>query len=190
MQYLVSFALLVAFVAWMVGVYNNLCHLRGAVCNCWGQWRKATHHRNECLNDFTTAFARFLPQGDPLPESLRRMVADSERSLALLAHEPRWGSQHGFVGGAESLLRQAVARSVQTVEDSPAMRAHEHLQRLCSGVAVSLYQQDQQASLFNRAAFEYNAALARPSARLLAPVFGFCSADPLSPSEKADTHSS
>ena len=70
------------------------------------------------------------------------------------------------------------------------MRAHEHLQRLCSGVAVSLYQQDQQASLFNRAAFEYNAALARPSARLLAPVFGFCSADPLSSSEKADTHSS
>lgn len=183
MQYLVSFALLVAFVAWMVGVYNNLCHLRDAVCNCWGQWRKATQHRNVCLNDFAAAFALFMPQGDPLPDSLRRMVADSERSLALLSREPRWGALHGFVGGAEHLLRLAVARSVQTVEDSPAMRAHEHLQRLCSGVAVSLYQQEQVTNLFNRAVIEYNAALAQPSARLLAPVFGFSRADPLSYSE-------
>lgn len=184
MQYLVSFALLVAVVAWMVGVYNNLCHLRMTVCNCWGQWRKATQHRNECLSDFTNAFSLFMPQGDPLPDSLRRLVADSERSLALLSREPRWCSLHGFTGGAEQLLRQAVARSVQAVEASPAMRAHEHLQQLCSGVAVSLYQQDQVANLFNRAAREYNAALASPSARLLAPLFGFVCADPLSLPDK------
>lgn len=181
MQYLISFALMVAFAAWLVGVYNNLCLLRSAVCNCWGQWRKATHHRNECLIDFAAAFASFVPQDNPLPESLRRMAAESERSLALLSREPRWSSCHGFLSGAESLLRQTVERSVQAVEDSPAMRAHEHLQRLCSGVAVSLYQQDQVATLFNRAALEYNAALARPSARLLAPIFGFNGADPLLP---------
>ena len=66
MQYLVSFALLVAVAAWMVRIYNNLDHLRGVVCSCWGQWRKATHHRNECLTDFAVVFALFLPQGDPL----------------------------------------------------------------------------------------------------------------------------
>lgn len=178
MQYLVSFALLVAVVAWMVGIYNNLCHLRGVVCSCWCQWRKATHRRNECLRDFTAALASFVPQDDPLPHFLRRLVADSEHSLSL-AHEPRWSTLHGFVGGAEQLVRQAVERSVQVVEDSPAMRAHEHLQRLCSSMAVSIYQQDQVAELFNRAAREYNSALGRPSARLLAPLFGFAAADPL-----------
>lgn len=187
MQYLVSFALLVAFVAWMVGVYNNLFHLRGSVCSSWGQWRKATHHRNECLNDFAVVFALFVPADNPLPAALRRMAADSERSLALCL-EPRWSTLHGFVGGAEARLRQAVARSVQTVEDSPEMRAHEHLQQLCSGVAVSLYQQNQIAALFNRAAREYNSALETPSARLLAPLFGFAGADPLTLPDTQSTH--
>lgn len=178
MQYLVSFALLVAVAAWMVRIYNNLDHLRGVVCSCWGQWRKATHHRNECLTDFAVVFALFLPQGDPLPRNLRRLAADSERTLAL-TREPRWSRLHGFVGGAESLLRQAVERSVQAVEDSPVMREHEHLQRLCSSMSVSLFQQEQMTELFNRAAKDYNAALVTPSARFLAPLFGFAAADPL-----------
>lgn len=178
MAYLVSFALLVALLAWMVGVYNNLEHLRGVVCNCWGQWRVATHRRNECLNDFVAAFASFMPRGDALPRDLRRMVEDSERSLAL-ALEPRWSGRYGMLGRAELILRRAVARSVQVVEDTPGMRDHEHLRRLCSSMSVSLYQQDQVAALFNHAALEYNAALASPSARLLAPIFGFDRADAL-----------
>ena len=178
MAYLVSFALLVALLAWMVGVYNNLEHLRGVVCNCWGQWRRATHRRNECLCDFVVAFAAFMPQGDSLPRDLRRMVEDSERSLAL-AVEPRWSGGNGMPCGAELLLRRAVARSVQVVEETPVMREHEHMQRLCSSMSVSLYQQDQVAALFNHAALEYNAALASPSARLLGPVFGFTRADSL-----------
>ncbi len=176
MQYLVSFALLVAVCAWMVGVYNHLLHLRSAVCNCWSQWLKAAHQRNECLNDFTAAFVLFMPQGDPLPRSLRRLRDDSERSLSI-APEPRWSEQHGFVNGAELLLRQTVARSLQEVEESSVMRSHEHLQRLCSRLNVSLYQQDQFAALFNHAVSEYNEALKTPSARLLAPLFGFMMAD-------------
>ncbi len=183
MAYLVSFALLVALAAWTVGVYNNLEHLRRVVCNCWGQWRKATHHRNECLADFAAVFALFLPRDDKLARHLRRLVEDSERSLAL-SLEPRWSSTHGFVGGAEEVLRLAVARSVQRVEDSPIMREHEHLQRLCSNMSVSLYQQEQVAALFNHAAGEYNAALGAPSARLLAPIFGFCQADTLESAPK------
>lgn len=183
MQYLVSFALLVAFVAWMAGVYHQLEHLRAAVCQYWGQWCRATHHRNECLADFAETFALFLPQEDPRPAYLRRLAADSDRSLALV-RTPRWGPLHGFMGSAEQVLRSAVAQSVQVVENSPVMRGNEPLQRLCSSVSVSLYQQDQLASLFNSAAVEYNAALAAPAARLLAPLFGFEAADPLDMNKK------
>ena len=87
MAYLVSFALLVALGAWIVGVYHNLEHLRGVVCSCWGPWRRATHRRNECLNDYVAAFAVFMPVNSTLPHDLRRMVEASESSLAL-ALEP------------------------------------------------------------------------------------------------------
>lgn len=189
MQYLVAFALLVALGAWIVGVYNHLVHLRGSVCSSWGQWLQATHRRNNCLRDFAAAFSTFLPQNDPMPLHLKRMVEDSEHAIAL-AMEPRWGKVPGFMGGAEQVLRQAVASSVRTVEDSPEMRAHESLQRLCSGVSSALYQQDQLESVFNHAAREYNAALMTPSARLLSPVFGFAKADPLDVRRQQNARSS
>lgn len=178
MAYLVSFALLVALGSWIVGVYNNLEHLRGVVCNCWGQWRRATHRRNECLNDYVAAFAVFMPVNSTLPHDLRRMVEASESSLAL-AVEPRWSGGAGVPGGGEWLLRRAVAQSLQVVEETPVMRGHEHLQRLCSSISVCLYQQDQVAASFNHAARAYNEALASPSARLLAPLLGFARADAL-----------
>ena len=172
MQYLISFALLVALLAWMVGVYNNLEHLRKAVCECWAHWRQLTHQRNVCLNDFARRLAPFMPAGDPLPQSLLRLSADSERSLSLV-EMPQWGSHHGFLGGAEHLLRMAVAQSVHVVEASPVMRSDVQLLQLSRSVSSALYQQEQVMELFNSSAREYNAALRNVSARLLASMCGF-----------------
>ena len=171
MQYVVSFALLVALAAWMVGVYNNLHHLRGVVCSCWSQWRTVTHRRNEELKRFA---ASLVSLESSLSGNLLRLVADSERSL-MLAEGPRWGARHGFLGGAERLLRMAAAQALRVVEG----QADSAMQQLCQSVSVSLYQQDQVAELFNHAAREYNAALRLPSARFLAPVFGFSAVDAL-----------
>lgn len=172
MQYLISFALLVALLAWMVGVYSNLEHLRKSVCACWAHWRQLTHQRNVCLNDFARCLTPFMPAGDPLPQSLLRLSADSERSLSLV-EMPQWGAHHGFLGGAEHLLRMAVAQSVHVVESSPVMRSDVQLLHLSRSVSSALYQQEQVMELFNSSAREYNAALRNVSARLLASVFGF-----------------
>ena len=188
MQYLISFALLVALLAWMVGVYNNLEHLRKGVCECWAQWRQHTHRRNVCLNDFARSLAPFMPAGDPLPQSLLRLSADSERSLSLV-ESPQWGAHHGFLGGAEHLLRMAVAQSVHVVEASPAMRSDAHLLQLSRSVSSALYQQEQLMELFNRSAREYNAALRHVSARVLASVFGFSAVNMLEMSSRQNTRS-
>ena len=178
MQYIVSLALLVALAAWMVGVYNNLNHLREAVCRCWSQWRVVTQRRNMELKDFASSLSSYVPQESSLPGNLLRLVADSERSL-LLSDRPRWCSRHGFLGGAERLLRMTVTQAVQAVE----MQSDSHLQQLCHSVSASLYQQDQVTELFNHAAREYNAALMLPSARILAPVLGFSAVDSLDDAE-------
>lgn len=178
MQYLVSFALLVALAAWIVGVYNNLVHLHGVVCNCWRLWCKAVHLRNQSLEEFASVFVYFVSKDDPLPGKLHRFAADSERSLALGAESGGKISQ-GFACGAELLLRQAVTKSVHMVEESAVMRSHEHLLRVSSKLSAALYQQDQMAENYNRAAVEYNAALRGVSARLLAPLFGFAKVLPL-----------
>ncbi len=180
MQYLISFALLVALAAWMVGVYNNLDHLRCAVCRGWSHWREATHRRNVCLNDFAHGIAGEMPEVDSLSRVLLRLAADSERTLSL-AVSPRWGDRSGFLGGAEQQLRLSVNQAVRMIEGNPDGEEDAHLQQLCSNLSVTLYQQDQMADLYNRAAREYNDALHAPSARFLAPVFGFLKVNSLEP---------
>lgn len=189
MQYLISFALLVALLAWVVGVYNHLVHLRSAVCKGWLHWRKTARRRNACLRDFVRVFAPAVPVNDPLPRSLLRLAADSEHSLTL-ADTPRWGRSHAFLGGAEHLLRMAIIQSLRMAETSSAGLADAQLATLCSRLSASLGQQDEAAELFNRAVREYNTALAVPSARLLAPVFGFAAAESLEPPQMQHARSS
>lgn len=178
MQYLVSFALLVALAAWMAGVYNHLYHLRRAVCANWLQWCRSTHLRNVSLEDFVSSLAGFLSQHDDVSERLKSMVTSSEYEISV-ALEPHWGKARGSMIPGERLLRRTAAEALSAVEESPATRGQVHLQQLCSRVSSALYQQDQYATLFDRAVREYNEALSTPSACILAPVFGFVAANPL-----------
>jgi hypothetical protein len=57
-------------------------------------------------------------------------------------------------------------------------------------MSASLSQQEQVTELFNLAARDYNAALASPSARLLAPLFGFAGVEALAFSATQNARSS
>lgn len=178
MAYLISLALLVAVLGWVVTVYKHLQHLRSAVLGNWHHWVHATHRRNDCLADVAEVFSSLLPQDELLPQHLRRLVGDSERALKLLA-EPGWGVDSDFFPADEWQVQQAVQRALFEVEITPRLRNHERLQRLSSQMTVALYQQEQYARIFNLSAKEYNAALNHPSGRLVAPIFGFLHAQNL-----------
>lgn len=179
MEIVVSMGLLVAFLGWMVSVYNRLHHLRSEVQGAWQQWVQATHHRNERLTDFAEVFALVMPEHDSALHRLRRLTDDSEQILRSL-REPRWGTPEAdSLPGVEWRVQRAVHESVAEVESEPAALHHEQLQQLCGLMSVALYQQDHRTRLFNRAAREYNAALVSPGGRMLSSVFGFLPAGAL-----------
>lgn len=185
MEILVSIGLLVAVLAWVVSVYNRLFHLRNEVRGAWKQWILAARNRNEQLDDFANAFAGALPQDNSASCRILRLGAVSQQLLRGL-EELRWGPQgEALIPQSEWILQRVLHESVDSVENSPQLQAHFQLQQLCGLMSMALYQQEHRARLFNRAAMEYNAALASPGGRALASVFGFLPAGCLETTDDA-----
>lgn len=178
MEYLVSLTLLVAVGAWLAAAYARLRHLHSRVQTAWGQWIRATRNRNERLGDFLTVFSGFLPRGAMLPRDMRRWAEDSQRALSSVSSAPLPGSLE-LLEKAERHLRQMVGDSVHELERMQVTQDHEQLLHLCSEVSVSLFQQDQVARHYNQHAADYNHALAAPSGRVVAGLFGFSPVEPV-----------
>lgn len=172
MVYIISLTLLVALAAWVVASYLRLFHLYERVQGAWLQWHRATQHRNECLQDFVSLFAAYLPEGDMLPRDLRRWTEDSGRALKATPTAPREGNL-GCITTAERYLRRAVSYSVHTLETTQHMRQDAQLLSLCTAMSDSLYRQDEQMMSYKRSASEYNHALHAPGAGIVAGLFGF-----------------
>lgn len=183
MELLVSFTLLVAVGAWLAAAYARLHHLHSRVQSAWAQWSRATCRKNECLGDFLSVFAGYLPQGDMLPRQMRRWTEDSQRALLAAPTAPPPGGL-ASLEKAERSLRRMLGDSVQTLENSAPMREDEHLLQLCSAISVSLFQQEEIARHYNRHAADYNHALSAPTGRLVGGLFGFNPATELPPSAK------
>jgi len=168
----VAFSLLVAVGAWVVSSYLRLIHLYEQVQGSWRQWTHATQRRNECLRDFLSEYAAYVPPGDELTADMRRWELDSGRSLKAFPLAPLAGNFNSITT-AERHLRRAVSYSVHTLETTSHLSENERLVSLCSAMSVSLYQQDEQMLLYKRSAAAYNTALDSPGARIIAGVFGF-----------------
>lgn len=172
MNYIAALALLVAVMAWLVGEYMRLEHLKKRVEGAWSQWNHATRRRNERLGDFVTVLASYIPKEDQLAREMRRWVTDSGRALDALHGAPIQGSGTRL-SEAEQRLQVMMSSSGRAVETNAEMRASVHLQELYQAVAVSHLMQSAETQHYNRLVHDYNAALETPMTRLLAPVLGF-----------------
>lgn len=173
MEMMVSMGMLVFVLAWVARVYSRLHFMRNEVVDAWLQWQQATHRRNEQLSDFALTCSGVLAQNAELAGQLRQMVEESEQLLRALK-EPCWGCiTANELHGGESRLLRAARQSVCAVEQEPRMQEHPELLQLCGLMSMALHRQEQRTRYFNRAAREYNAALASPGGHMLAPVFGF-----------------
>jgi len=172
MEYLVSLSLLVAVGAWLAAAYARLNHLYNRVQVSWARWSRAASHKNECLGNFVSVFSGYLPQGDMLPRAMRRWAADSQRVLQATPAVPQPGALEPLET-AERNLKRMLDDSLQTLENSPSMRDNERLLELCGAISVSLFQQEELARAYNRLATDYNNAIAAPTGRLVAGLFGF-----------------
>lgn len=172
MNYIAALALLVAVMAWLVGEYMRLEHMKRRVEGAWSQWNHATRRRNERLGDFVAVLASYMPKEDQLAREMRRWMTDSGRALDAQHGAPVQGSGTKL-SEAERRLQVMMRSSGRAVETNAEMRASVQLQELYQAMAVSHLMQSAETQHYNRLVHDYNAALSAPMTRLLAPVLGF-----------------
>lgn len=171
MEWLVSVGLLVAVAAWVAGLCHRLQLLRTEVRGAWQDWLDDTRRRNASLGEFAEVVALLLPQGEMLPRTLRRLVADSERML--LVGEGLLWDEAPFSRRTEGELRRAASAATRRAEEMADLQADERLRRVCEHLLQHMERQEQSGRRFRMAAEAYNAALTEPSVRLFAPSLGF-----------------
>lgn len=171
MEWLVSAGLLVAVAAWVVGLCHRLQLLRTEVRSAWQDWLDDTRRRNESLGELAEAAALLLPQGEMLPRTLRRLIADSERTLP--EGEKLLWSEHAETHRTEAALRREASAAARRVKSEQSLRADAGLSHLCEQLLLRLERQEQSGRRFRLAAEAYNAVLSEPPVRLLAPSLGF-----------------
>ncbi len=178
MEQIIALSLLVAVAAWMVASFARLEHLNRRVQQAWKKWNHATRRRNDCLGDFVTVYASYLPREDMLPRKMRRWAEDSRRALEELPHAPMLGSSESL-GLAEKHLQRLLRHTRRLMESNPPVDANEQLLGLYQAMSVSLRMQVEEAHYYNRSVHDYNAALDEPITRLVAPLLGFAPVDEL-----------
>lgn len=171
MEWLVSVGLLVAVAAWVAGLCHRLQHLRAEVRGAWRDWLEDTRRRNETAGEFADFVALLLPPGEMLPRTLRRLLADSDRALPL--GEGLLWAEHAERTLAEGALCRELSAATRRAEALQRQRADEGLARVCEQLLLCLERQEQSGRRFRIAAEAYNAALAEPPVRALAPGLGF-----------------
>ncbi|MCQ2365515.1 MAG: hypothetical protein MJ051_08210 [Akkermansia sp.] len=163
MEYLVSAGLLVAVLAWVSALCHRLRLLRAELQGAWADWLRDTRCRNETLGEFAELAAVLLPRGEMLPRTLRRLVADSNRVLKD-GERLLWRADRAMLRAEQALRQEA---------EQASKLHHEGLLELGERLARELERQGQSERRFRLAAECYNAALAEPPVRLVAPGFGF-----------------
>lgn len=171
MEWLVSTGLLVAVVAWVVALCHRLQLLRTDVRGAWQDWLDDTRRRNETLGEFAETVALLLPQGEMLPRTLRRLVADSDRML-LMGEGLLW-EEVPHSSRTEGELRREASVAARRAEESGVLHSDERLRKVCDCLLQRMERQEQSSRRFRLAAEAYNAALSEPPVRLLAESLGF-----------------
>lgn len=171
MEWLVSAGLLVAVAAWVAGLCHRLQHLRTEVRGAWQDWLEDTRRRNKAAGEFAEFAALLLPPGEMLPRTLRRLVADSDRLLPV-GERLLWTENVERVR-TEGELRRELSAAARRAEDWRTGRADDGLERVSEELLQRMERYEQSGRRFRLAAEAYNAALAEPPVRLLAPSLGF-----------------
>ncbi len=162
-----------ALLFWIVGAYNRLVRLRGAIVRRFPPVDEQFRLRHALLQQQLDVIAPALPDAAPRIDVLRAACKQVEAACAHARHRP------GAVGAvtslrlAEDILGEARARL--PVQSVPGADLSELNARLSASDATLAFARRQ----FNDAVLAYNAAVRQFPTVLIVGLFGFGSAGTL-----------
>ena len=168
---LVALALAAVAVFWMVGAYNRLMRLRGAIGQAFVQVDEVLQRRAAAALQLAAALREVLPSEEDTLQALAVGLARVGTAADVVRQRPSFGPAVQALAAAQAEAGAALTRACALVELRPELAADGDIAPLMSTLSETAARLAFTRQLFNDAVAAYNEAIGLFPTSLLAPVY-------------------
>ncbi|MFJ3487903.1 LemA family protein [Pseudomonas sp. NPDC090202] len=153
---IIVLVLLVAFVFYVIGIYNRLVLLRNRFKNAFAQIEVQLKRRHDLIPNLVETAKAYLGHER---DTLEAVISARNQAVAgLKAAAGQAGDEHSMaqLGNAEGALSSAVGRLTVTMEAYPDLKASQNMQQLSEELTSSENKVAFARQAYNDAVMEYN----------------------------------
>jgi LemA protein len=169
----ISAAVAALLMFWMLGAYNRLVRLRGAITSAWAQVEAQLQRRALALPELVAALREPLASEHRALDAVLSAQAAVLAAAAKLKSAPVQAAATAELTQALAALDAALARTLALMEQQPALRAVAELAQTRRELHDSDLRLAFARQLYNDAAHPYDEALRQWPTRLLRRLYRF-----------------
>ncbi|HZD53640.1 MAG TPA: LemA family protein [Woeseiaceae bacterium] len=171
--FLVFLAILVAFIVFAVGIYNNLVSLRNRVKNAFAQIDVQLTRRYDLIPNLVESVKGYMKHERETLESVIRARNSAVSNLDAAKTDPSNAEAIKRLGESEGALGAALGRLFALSEAYPDLKANQNMMQLQEELASTENKVAFSRQAFNDAVMSYNNAAQSFPNKIVAGMFHF-----------------
>ena len=174
--FLIFLALIVALIAYGIGIYNNLVNRRNRVKNAFAQIDVQLTRRYDLIPNLVEAVKGYMSHERETLEAVITARNAASSSLDAAKLDPSNGDAIKKLGAAEGLLGNALGRLFALSEAYPDLKANQNMMQFQEELSSTENKVAFSRQAFNDSVLGYNNAAENFPNNIIAGMFDFASA--------------
>ena len=171
--FLIFLAIVVALIAWAIGIYNNLVNLRNRVKNAFAQIDVQLTRRYDLIPNLVEAVKGYMKHEKETLQGVIEARNAASSSLDAAKLDPSDADAIAKLGAAEGLLGNALGRLFALSEAYPDLKANQNMMQFQEELATTENKVAFSRQAFNDSVMNYNNAVENFPNNIIAGMFSF-----------------
>ena len=172
-SFLIFLAILVALIAWVVGIYNNLINLRNRVKNAFAQIDVQLTRRHDLIPNLIEAVKGYMAHERQTLEAVISARNTAVSNLEAAKADPSNADAIKQLGASEGALGAALGRLFALSEAYPDLKANQNMMQFQEELASTENKVAFSRQAFNDSVLSYNNAAENFPNNIIAGMFRF-----------------
>ena len=173
MSFLIFLAVIVALIAWGIGIYNSLVNLRNRVKNAFAQIDVQLTRRHDLIPNLVEAVKGYMKHERETLEAVVNARNSAVSSLDAAKADPANAEAIRRLGESEGALGAALSRLFALSEAYPDLKANENMLHFQEELSSTENKVAFSRQAFNDAVLNYNNKVENFPNNILAGMFNF-----------------
>ena len=171
--FLIFLAIVVALIAYVVGIYNNLVNLRNGVKNAFAQIDVQLTRRYDLIPNLIEAVKGYMSHERETLEAVINARNAASSSLDAAKQDPSNAAAMQKLGASEGMLSQALGKQFALSEAYPDLKANQNMMQFQEELTTTENKVAFSRQAFNDIVLGYNNAVENFPNNIVAGMFKF-----------------